>query len=264
MSGQHQDAATDEHRVRSADGTMIALQRGGAGPPVVMVDPAGGYRDFDNIRGLGALLAEHFTVHTYDRRGRGNSTDTQPYAIQREVDDLEAVIDAAGGAAMVYGLSSGALLAVHAAASGLPIRKLALFEPPIDPDGQPGDDLSSRVAERVDAGERGEAVDLFLGSIGVPDEVIAGMGPVKPALERVAHTLVYDCTIAESTPLELLGEVTVPALVMDSEASSDDLTGGAAAVAEALPLGAHRRLPGEWHGVADEELAPVLMEFFRA
>jgi pimeloyl-ACP methyl ester carboxylesterase len=125
-----------QQSIRSADGTEIAFDRSGSGPALVMVDPALGYSGFDNIRGLGALLAADFTVYTYDRRGRGESGDTAPYAVEREVDDLGAVIAAAGGSAFVYGFSSGGLLALHAAAGGLPIRKLAVLEPPVRGEGE--------------------------------------------------------------------------------------------------------------------------------
>lgn len=116
--------------VRSADGTTIAFERSGAGPALILVEGAGCYREFGPLRSLSEWLAADFTVFTYDRRGRGESTDTLPYAIEREVDDLAALIAEAGGSASLYGVSSGALLALQAAASGLAISRLALFEPP--------------------------------------------------------------------------------------------------------------------------------------
>lgn len=250
--------------VRSADGTEIAVVRSGSGPALVMIDPAGGYSGFDNIRGLGSLLAADFTVHTYDRRGRGESGDTHPYAVEREIEDLDAVIAGAGGSARVYGFSSGGLLALHAAAAGLAMEKLALFEPPVRDEGEPPDPAFTReIAELVSTGRRVEAGDLFLTSIGVPPDVIAGMAQVRPAFDAVVHTLVYDCTISDATSLDLLRSVQVPTLVLDSQGSSDDLTGGTAAIADALPNGTRRSLRGEWHGVPDEDLAPVVTEFLR-
>jgi pimeloyl-ACP methyl ester carboxylesterase len=250
--------------VRSADGTTIAFDRSGSGPALVMIDPAGGYSGFDNIRGLGKLLAESFTVFTYDRRGRGQSGDTQPYAVEREIDDLAAMIAEAGGSAFVYGFSSGGLLALHAAAAALPIDKLALFEPPVRGEGEPPDTaFAAEIGGLVAAGRRDAAAERFLTAIGVPPEVIEGMAPVRPAFEAVAHTLVYDCEISNATSFELLRSVQTPTLVLDSEGSSDDLTGGTAAIAEALPNGTRRSLTGEWHGVPDEDLAPVVAEFFR-
>jgi pimeloyl-ACP methyl ester carboxylesterase len=249
--------------VQSVDGTRIVFDRSGSGPALVMVDPAGGYSGFDSIRGLGALLAADFTVFTYDRRGRGTSGDTQPYAVEREVEDLAAVIAEAGGSAFVYGFSSGGLLALHAAAGGLTIDKLAVFEAPVRGEGEPPDrSFTEEIAELVSAGRRAAAVDRFLTSIGVPPEVLAEMAPVRPALEAVAHTLVYDCRISDATTFELLRSVQTPTLVLDSQGSSDDLTGGAAAIAAALPGGTRRSLTGEWHGVPDEDLAPVVTGFF--
>jgi pimeloyl-ACP methyl ester carboxylesterase len=245
----------------SHDGTRIAYERAGSGPPLVMVDPAGGYSGFDNIRGLGALLAADLTVYTYDRRGRGESGDTPPYAIEREVEDLAAVIAAAGGSASVYGLSSGALLALHAAAAGLPIDRLVLFEPPVREEGEPPDlAFAEEIAELVAAGRRAAAVEAFLVGIGVPPEYAAS----QPPLEAVAHTLVYDCEISNATTFDLLRGVDVPALVLDSFGSSDDLTGGTATIAEALPNGTRRSLAGEWHNVPDEDLAPVVAAWLRS
>jgi pimeloyl-ACP methyl ester carboxylesterase len=255
------------HRVASADGTSIAFERFGAGPALIAVDPAGSYRDFRPQRPPVEPLAEHFTVYLYDRRGRGASTDTRPYAIEREVEDLAALIAEAGGSAAVYATSSGGLLALQAAAGGLAIPRLALFEPPLDPDQDrpTGEsEFTAELAELVAADRRREAVEFFHRGIGVPDEVMAQMTPAAwAALEAVAATLVYDCRLGDATSLRRLGSVMVPTLVLDSQGSSDDLTGGAAAVAEALPNGTHRSLAGAWHGVPDEALAPVLIEFLR-
>jgi pimeloyl-ACP methyl ester carboxylesterase len=252
-------------RVISSDGTTIGFERTGAGPALIAVDPAGSYRDFRPQRPPVELLAASFTVYTYDRRGRGQSTDTHPYAVEREVDDLAALIDEAGGPAFVYAMSSGGLLALHAAAAGLAIPRLALFEPPIEPVETPTGptEFTAELAALAAAGRRRDAVAFFHRGIGVPEEVMAQMTPpVWAALEAVAPTLVYDCVISEATSLRLVRSVQAPTLVIDSQASSDDLTGSAAAIVAALPDGTHRSLPGEWHGVAGETLAPVLTEFF--
>jgi len=254
-------------RVISADGTSIAFERTGAGPALIVVDAAGNYRDFRPLRAPVELLAADFTIYVYDRRGRGASTDTAPYAVEREIDDLAALIAEAGGSAHVYGMSSGCLLALHAAAAGLPIPRLALFEPPIQPDqASTGEsELTAELARLVAAGRRRDAVEFFHRGIGVPEEIIAGMTPaVWAALEAVAQTLVYDCRLSDAISLRLIGSVTAPTLVVNSQASGDELTGMAATVAEALPNGSHRSLAGAWHGgVPDETLAPVLAEFLR-
>jgi pimeloyl-ACP methyl ester carboxylesterase len=253
------------NRVISSDGTAIAFERAGAGPPLVMVDAAGSYRDFRPLRPPVELLSGHFTVYLYDRRGRGASGDTQPYAVEREVDDLAALIAEAGGSASLYAMSSGGLLALHAAASGLAIPKLALFEPPIEPDENPTGEteFTAELAGLVAAGRHRDAVELFHRGIGVPDEVMAQMTPsVWAALEAVAPTLVYDCRLSDAMSLQLIRTVTAPTLVVDSQGSSGHLTGMSAAVVKALPNGVHRSLLGAWHGVPDETLAPVLIEFF--
>jgi pimeloyl-ACP methyl ester carboxylesterase len=255
-----------DNRVTSRDGTSIAFQRSGAGPALITVDPAGSYRDFRPQRPPVELLAAHFTVYLYDRRGRGDSTDTPPYAIEREVEDLAALIAEAGGSAYVYGTSSGGVLALHAAASGLAIPKLALFEPPIEPRETPtGEtDFTTELAKLVAAGGRRDAVEFFHRGIGVPQEVMAQTTPdVWAALEAVAHTLVYDCKLSDATSLQLLRSVTVPTLVLDSKGSGEELTGMSATVVEALPSSTHRSLPGKWHGVPNEALAPALIEFFQ-
>jgi pimeloyl-ACP methyl ester carboxylesterase len=258
---------TTSGTVVSADRTRIAFDRAGAGAAVIMVDPAGGYRDVDNIRGLGTRLAEHFTVYTYDRRGRGLSGDTPPYAVAREVEDLAALVAEAGGRANVYAFSSGGLLALHAAASGVGIERLALMEPPIGTEDDPSDAaFTAEIAELVTAGRRSDAVEHFMSGIGVPEEMLAGMRgtPSWSGLEAVAHTLVHDATIALETTPELLATVTAPVLVLDSEGSSEDISGSAAAAARALPNATHRSLPGSWHGVPDDDLAAVVREFFAA
>ena len=235
-------------RVISSDGTSIAFERSGAGPALILVDAAGSYRDFRPLRAPVERLAEHFTVSRYDR----------------EVDDLAALVAEAGGSASVYAMSSGGLLALHAAASGLAIPKLALFEPPIEPNEVPTGEteFTAELAALVAAGRRRDAVERFHRGIGVPDEVMDQMTPaVWAALEAVAPTLVYDCRLSDAMSLGLVGSVTAPTLVLDSQGSTGDLSGMSATVVKALPNGVHRSLAGGWHGVPDETLAPVLIEF---
>lgn len=252
--------------VISPDGTTIAYDEVGSGPALILVDAAGHYRGFSSFAGLVDRLADDFTVFHVDRRGRGESTDTQPYAVQREIDDIAALIDRAGGSAYLYGFSSGALLALHAASAGLSIPKLAVLEPPIDPD----EDRAARQAftpELVDTlttQGADAAVGFYLTGIGVPEEMITGMRgtPTWSAMASVAPTLVHDCRISEAMTFDVLGTVRVPTLVLSSTGSTDDLAQMAATVAAALPDATHRRLPGEWHGVGDEVLAPALVEWF--
>ncbi len=259
-------AHTTSATVTSMDGTVIAYERAGQGPALILIDAAGHYREFTSFAGLINLLAPRFTVYHYDRRGRGGSTDTQPYAVEREIDDLAALIDEAGGSAFVYAFSSGGLLALHAAAAGLPIARMALLEPPIARDeGRSAQRaFTTELANLITAGRPEDAVEFYLTSIGVPDDIVEDMrGSASwSAMMSVAPTLVYDSLISEATSFDLLASVTVPTLVLDSEGSSNDLIGMAATVAGGLPNGSHRSLAGEWHGVSDEVLAPVLIDFF--
>jgi pimeloyl-ACP methyl ester carboxylesterase len=252
----------------SADGTTIAFERTGSGPAVVLVDAASCFRGFGPMMRLPELLAADFTVIRYDRRGRGESTDTPPYAVDREVDDLQALIDAAGGSAYVFGFSSGAVLALHAALRGLAIRKLVLLEPPLELDGPPSTepDLAAELSELIDAGRRGDAVVHFNTSIGVPPEIIAGLRQSEawPALERLAHTLVYDCVVTRIVPADRLAALATPTLVVNSAGSDHRLRGWARQLCDVMPNATHREMDGEWHGVPLEDLAPVLTAFFAA
>jgi pimeloyl-ACP methyl ester carboxylesterase len=241
--------------------TAIAHEQVGAGPALVMVDPAAGFHGFRPTEPLIPLLANRFTVLTYDRRGRGHSGETLPYSVDREVADLRAVIEEAGGSAYVFGFSSGAALAMHTAGPG--VLGLALLEPPVDFDAPPSP-LGAEVTELVAAGRRGDAVEHFNRSIGVPTELIAGLrqAPFWPGLEALAHTLVYDTLITESLTSQRLAEITVPTLVVNGEESDERLVRWAREVAAALPNGRHRSLPGRWHMADPTLLAAEITAFF--
>jgi len=258
--------STEIGRVTSRDGTSIAFERVGTGPAVILVDAAGNFRGFSPMPQLAKALSQRFTVFTYDRRGKGASTDTLPYAVDREIDDLQALIDLAGGSAFVHGFSSGAILGLLAAEHGIGIAKVSLLEPPlrVEATPPPPSGISGEVARLVITGRRGEAYEHWLGGIGVPAEMIAGMreSPLWPALEATAHTLVYDSLIPGSLPPDRLAAISTPALVVASEGSDDRLRNWAQGVAEALPDASARFLPGTWHGVDAEHLAPALTEFF--
>jgi pimeloyl-ACP methyl ester carboxylesterase len=254
--------------VKSSDGTAIAFERAGSGPPLILVDAAGHYRAFSSFDGLVGRLAAAFTVYHYDRRGRGDSGDTDSYAVAREVDDLAAlIVHAGGGPAFLYGYSSGALVAIHAAASGLPVARIALLEPPIETGGGGGAEqaaFTARLAELVAAGRRDAAVEHFMSGIGVPADIVDQMrdSPQWTAMVAVAHTLVYDGILSGQTSPATLAAVPVPALVLSSGSSDDGLTAMAAAAAATMPHGVHRVVPGDWHGVADDVLAAELADYF--
>jgi pimeloyl-ACP methyl ester carboxylesterase len=253
--------------VKSNDGTAIAFDQVGAGPPVIMV--GGAFNTRAATGPLAAALQERFTVLNYDRRGRGDSGDTLPYSVEREIEDLEALIAEAGGSSAVFGYSSGATLALKAAAYGLTISKLALYEPPflVDESRPPlPADLPKQLGELIAAGRRGDAVELYqTKAVGIPEEVVVGMrqAPFRPALEAIAHTLVYDATIVGdlTLPTDLVASIATPTLVIDGENSAPLMRSGARAVAETLPNAQRRTLVGQSHDISPDATAAVLEEF---
>lgn len=252
----------------SADGTEIAFDQTGEGPPVILV--VGAFNERATGAPLAKALEARFTVFNYDRRGRGASGDTQPYAVEREVEDLDALIHEAGGAAGVFGYSSGANLALEGAARGLNITKLALYEAAfIVGDGvpQPPRDMASQLATLVAAGRRGDAVELFQTRlVGIPESVVAQLrhAPFRPALEAIAHTLVYDASLVGdlSLPTTKVGSIKTATLVVYGGASPATMGNAAKALADALPNGHVRTLEGQSHDIVPTALAPVLLEFF--
>jgi len=255
------------NKVTSKDGTTIAYDQSGQGMPVIFVDGALCYRAFGPSGGMAAQLAPHFTVITYDRRGRGDSGDTPPFAVEREVEDIAALIEAVGGSAFVYGTSSGAALALHAAAHGLPIRKLALFEPPYnDATLQAAADYTANLKGIIAAGRRDDAVALFMTYVGTPLEAVEGMkhAPMWPLLEAVGHTLAYDNAVMgdSAVPTARAAAVSIPTLLIVGEASYGFMAASAHAIVEAMPNAQFRSLPGQSHDAAPEAVAPLLVEFF--
>ncbi len=256
--------------VTSRDGTSIAYDRSGEGPPVILVGGAFQHRAIDpRTAQLAALLAARFAVYHYDRRGRGDSGDTPPYSVEREVEDLDALIGAAGRSALVFGMSSGGVLALAAAARGPAITKLALYELPFRLDESArlaSKSYSRQLTALLAEGRRSDAAALAMRTFGAPVEAVAGMRqtPIWALFEAVAPTLAYDDAIMGdgSLPTEWLASVNTPTLVMDGGASPEWLRDAARALAGALPNARHRTLEGQTHDVAPEVLAPVLAEFF--
>jgi pimeloyl-ACP methyl ester carboxylesterase len=256
----------------SKDGTTIAFDRSGDGPPIILV--GGALADRSAAAQLSAQLAPHLTVIAYDRRGRGDSGDTAPYAVEREVEDIEALIVAAGGHAFVLGHSSGAVLALESARTHPDrVTKLVVYEPPfIVDDSRPllPDDYVTQLENLVSAERRGDAVEFFMTTgVRVPAEIVAGMRqePYWSSMEAAAHTLAYDGMIMGDTmagspaPLRRWASVAIPTLVMDGGASPDWQRHAVRALADVLPDARHRTLEGQDHGPASEVLAPALVEF---
>ena len=258
--------------VTSKDGTTIAFDRLGDSPPVIVV--GGQLCDRALTRPTAEELAKHFTVFNFDRRGRGDSGDTAPYALEREVEDLGALIAEAGGRASVYAHSSGAGLALHAAA-GMPIAKLVLHEPPYNPDGDEDRQRATRKeAEHIKTllaeERRGDAVEYFWRSIGMPQEMVDQMRhtPRWAELEAMAPTMAYDSAVMGdisrdgTVPTDLVGRVTTESLILVGGASPEWMIDVSNRVADALPNGRHAVLDGQEHVVPPEVLVPVLKEFF--
>jgi pimeloyl-ACP methyl ester carboxylesterase len=260
--------------VTSKDGTRIAFDKAGSGPTLVIVGGAFSYRRYPMLAKLTELLADRFTVINYDRRGRGDSTDTQPYAVAREIEDLAALIEAAGGPAFVFGISSGGVLSLRAAAAGLDIAKLAIYQPPflVDSAGPlPPAGFAEHLDQLLASGRRGAAVQYFMTKgMGAPAFFIGMMRllPLWSRLKAVANTLPYDFAVmgdaVTGKPLverEWAG-VGAPTLVLSGGKSPARVGRSAAAAAEVLPDAQHRVLDGQGLAVRPEALVPVLVEHF--
>jgi pimeloyl-ACP methyl ester carboxylesterase len=264
-------AQTTSH-VTSRDGTRITFDKYGKGPALILV--GGALSDRAAGAELAQLLAPHFTVYSYDRRGRGDSTDTQPYSVQREIEDLSALIDNAGGPVYVYGKSSGAGLALHAAAAlGDKVKKLAIYEAPYnDADGaaQEWRDFRKKLDDLLAADRRPDAVTAFMQFVGAPDEAIAKMksSPAWPGMLKMAPTLAYDNAVLgddRSVPVGAAAGIKAETLVMDGGASLQPMPfmrHTADKLGKAIPGAQRKVLEGQAHDVSSKALAPVLQDFF--
>jgi pimeloyl-ACP methyl ester carboxylesterase len=254
--------------VTSKDGTTLGFDRLGEGPPVVLV--CGGSVDRMADAAIAQELASDFKVFNYDRRGRGDSGDTPPYAIEREVEDIDTVIGAAGGSAFLWGSSSGAVLALIAAASGVPATKLALWEPPfiLDENARPPADQVEQYERMITEGRRSDAAEYFMTRVvGMPPEFVADAKtqPWWANQEAIAHTLAYDARIMDdySIPVDTASSVKTPTLVLAGGADMPFMRESAQALADAIPKGEVRYLDGQGHDVDPTVLAPALRDFFQ-
>jgi pimeloyl-ACP methyl ester carboxylesterase len=261
--------------VKSKDGTTIAFDQSGTGPVVILVDGALQYRAFDQgMAQLAELLSKHFTVIHYDRRGRGDSTDTQPYALEREIEDIEALIDHTGGSAFLYGISSGAALAMEAAIKlNAKVRKLAMYEPPYNDDDAARRSWKAytiQLGELLAESRGGDAVGLFMMLVGATADQVNEIRqtPMWPLWESIAPTLAYDHIAAlgedASVPTDQAARIVVPTLVMNGSESFPFMHATAMTLAKAIPNAQPRTLQGQTHEVESEALAPVLVEFFES
>lgn len=262
--------------VVSKDGTKIAYETTGKGPAVILIGGATSTRNDPYAIGLAHLLASDFTAYYYDRRGRGDSTDIKPYSVKKEIEDIEALIDAAGGSAYLYGISSGGALALEAAiALTDKVRKLAVYEIPYD-SSQAGikawHEYRRNLSDAIAEDNRSGAVTEFMKFVGVPDDMIDGMrqAPFWHGLEMVAPTLLYDAACLgddRTVPIERAAKIKAQTLIMDGGASLQLLPfmhATAQALGKAIPSATVKTLEGQGHDVDINVQAPVLAEFFKA
>jgi pimeloyl-ACP methyl ester carboxylesterase len=257
--------------VTSKDGTTIAFEKLGRGSAVILV--TGGSVDSQSNAGLADVLAPDFTVYNYERRGRGASGDTLPYAVEREIEDIDAVVTAAGGSAFLYGTSSGAALAMEAAAKlgADRITKLVMWEPPyiIDPALRPPADTVAQYNAMLAEGRRGDAAEYFMARVvGMPPDFVEYIKtqPIFEGMKTIAHTLPYDGTIMGdySVPTETARTVRTPTIIVTGSASMPFMASTAAALAAAIPDAETRTLEGQQHNVDPTAIGPVIKEFLNA
>jgi pimeloyl-ACP methyl ester carboxylesterase len=259
-------------KITSKDGTSIAYETTGTGPALILV--GGAFQDHNGLATHAALLSKHFTVYNYDRRGRGESGNTEPYAVQREVEDIAALIQEAGGKAFVFGGSSGGVLALDAAAANIGITKLAVYEPPFVVDAtRPAapEHFADKLRDMIAQGRRGDAAEAFMvQGANMPAEMVAGMRQQafwEPGVEAVAHTLIYDALVMEGTmagqplPAKRWDNLDIPVLAMVGGNSPSWAQSGVKALAELLPNTQTEMVPGQSHDVSAEALTPVLVDY---
>lgn len=258
-----EDPPVTSDTVASADGTSISWSRQGAGPALVMVHCVATSRAGTPQPTLASALAEHFTVYTYDRRGTGLSGTTAPYAVEREFEDLAAVISLADGPVDVYGFSSGATLALLAAEAGTAIRRLALLEPPLNHESDPGLAMRDEAQRRIDV-DLADARHWFdTQVVGVPEEIVAGFKPSAEDLENT-RTIVHELTFLPGTPPQRFAGVRTPTLLMASDHTAASLLEWSAQLEEAMPHATRKVLHGGWHGVDDDTLTRTVTEYLSA
>lgn len=257
--------------VISQDGVKIAFEKTGSGPAVIIV--GGALSDRNGGKPLATRLAEYFTVYVLDRRGRGESTDAKTYAVEREIEDLAALIDEAGGSAYLYGVSSGAALALQTAAKLGPAKvpKLALYEPPYGTSDEKQKEefagQKQRVNELIKTGQPGDAAGYFMTAIGTPPEVLERLkaSPQWEAMKKIDFTLAYDYVVLGdgTVPQAIARAIAVPTLVLDGEKTLEFIHATADRVAKLIPGAERKTLKAQTHQAAPEVAAPVLIEFFK-
>ncbi len=262
--------SASDTRVTSKDGTQIVFDKRGDGPVLVLVSGALSHRGMLRDNPLIPKLAEHFTVYSYDRRGRGESTDVQPYSVQREIEDIDALITHAGRPVYVFGVSSGAALAMQAAATLGPskITRLAIYEPPYGQEPAAFAKQKQGVAQIVESGKPGDAAEFFLAAIGTPPDALDGMkhSPSWNEIKRMDFTLNYDFAVLGDgrIPMDTVHAIAVPTLVMTGGKSMPFMGPTGDKIATELPDAKRKTLAGQTHQVQADAVVPLLLEFFNS
>lgn len=251
--------------VTSKDGTRIAFEKMGTGPALILV--GGALSDRNGGKPLAGKLSERFTTYVYDRRGRGESGDTKPYAVEREIEDLEAVIQRAGGSAYLYGVSSGGALVLQAAAKLGPakVTKLAVYEIPYGQEERVFEDQKDGVEQRIETGKPGDAAAFFLSAIGTPPQALEEMkrSPQWQSMAKTDFTLAYDyAVLGDGQVPESVKQIRVPTLVMIGEKSLPFMPAAADRLAKLIPNAQRQTLAGQSHQAAPDVVVPLLTEFF--
>lgn len=270
MKNQVKGELTQTDTAISKDGTAIAYEKNGKGRSIILVSGALAHRDLYAGKDLADVLAKNFTVIAYDRRGRGESADTKPYAVEREIEDIKALVDKAGGSVYLYGSSSGAALAMLAAEKlgAEKVTKLALYEPPYGSDTkQAFAKEKNKVNELVNDGKPADAVTFYLERRGIPPDKMEGMkkSPEWNGMVRMGHTLVYDFEVLGdgTVPIDIAKNIAIPTLVMDGEKSFDFMHATANTVGKIIPGAVRRTIKDQTHDLSPEAVEPVLLDFFR-
>ena len=256
--------------VTSADGTRIAFDRAGSGPGLILVGGATQFRGFDptTVDLAARLSREGYTVVNYDRRGRGESSDTRPYDVDREVEDIAALIDVTGGSAALYGSSSGSVLCLWAAQALPGATRLILWEPPLDLQSDGSESLNG-LTERLAVDDREGAVAFFMS--GMPPEWFAGMknSPAWPVMLAVAPTLAYDAAVLERAErsrdrASLWSGVTIPVTVLLGEETLPIFPPAADALVAALPNATQQRIAARDHSWTPEVMTRAILDALNA
>jgi pimeloyl-ACP methyl ester carboxylesterase len=261
-------SSSSDKTVLSKDGTRIAYDVLGTGPALVLVEGALAQKGSSAVIEFVTALAKDFRVFSYDRRGRGSSGDTPPYSVDRELEDLAAICQAAGGEALVLGISAGAALSLEAAAKGVAMSRLVVYEAPymVGEHHLPEHTrFAGELAALLDRDDRDGALKLHLRTVGVPAYLmpIMRLMPSWKEYRTLAHTLRYDAAVLGTfeLPAARLRTIRVPTLVAAGGKTQARLKAAARAIAETIPAAQFIELPGQKHDVEAEAFAPVLRRF---